>query len=440
MKPPFNPAALPDFNTFSFYRSLDSDLIFTDFKSLTQALRSGEHYTTFKEKYLNTYYRLKAAVLRYAFDQSECTAYARTPWKNFVITAAVSDENPLTLCFERGPVAKSHPFMASMRRDFELFMAMYHFDWAAFIETCQLDDSDIFSAEVFTPLPPCNALEKAFDSGDVGAAFDAAGAYIAKNGLGIFELNQSFKIADGRLTPVTCQSYKPMDSIVGYVKEKQELIANTASLINHHTGLNVLLQGDMGTGKSTMVKALLDYFKDTRLKMIEFKKDQLAYIPAIVENIKKRPYPFILFIDDLSFEEDDTDYKLFKNILEGSLEENPDNVLIYATSNKRHLITETRSERENAVHTKDVLEEKLSLSSRFGLVLTFISPDQKVYLDIVASLAQDAGLDIPAEQLRSLAIQWEMRHLNRSGRTAEQFIDYLKVGQYAKSGDSQSEH
>ncbi|MDO4288983.1 MAG: ATP-binding protein [Eubacterium sp.] len=431
MKSNFTLPALPDFNTFSFYRGIFKDPIFKAFKTLLQDLDSpGTPGAA-----LDTYYSLKAAVLGWAFDKSVRPHYARTPWQDFLLASVVGDENPLTLLFEAGLVAEDHPFTKSMHHDFELFLAMYHFDWSGFLKDCALDDDNIFSAEIFSPLPPCAALEAAFESGDVSRAFAAANTYIFENGLGIFELNQSFKLKAGKLCPVTSQSYKTMDSLVGYDKEKKELIANTAALIHRHTGLNVLLQGDMGTGKSTMVKALLDHFKDTRLKMIEFKKDQLSYIPAVVERIKHRPYPFILFIDDLSFEEDDADYKLFKNILEGSLEENPDNVLIYATSNKRHLVTETRSERENAVHTKDVLEEKLSLSSRFGLVLTFVSPDQNEYLRIVGALAQEAGLAIPTEQLNSLARQWELRHLNRSGRTAEQFIDYLKVSQYADQAD-----
>ena len=142
-----------------------------------------------------------------------------------------------------------------------------------------------------------------------------------------------------------------------------------------------------------------------------------------------RSKKFILFFDDLSFDDKEGDFKLFKNVLEGSLEENPKNVRIYATSNKRHLVTETQSERTDAVHTKDIMEEKLSLSSRFGLILTFTAPNQNDYLAIVRKMAQDAGIDLPTARLESQAIQWELRHLNRSGRTAEQFIQYLLVNQ-----------
>lgn len=421
------------FNTLSFYRPVLEHPILKDFLILSRAYESGLRGAEYRREYLDSYYHLKSLMLGYSFNKSEDTNYAKTPWKDFLITQIVGNENPLTLLFERGPVTKQHPFAKSMYHEFEIFMKLYHFDWDAFLKETNLDDTNIFSAHIFFPVPPCDEIDLAFSTEDIDKAFTATNEYINHHGLGIFEINVSFKIVDGgRLSPITNQKYKPMDSLVGYDMQKKELIANTASFINNYTGLNVLLQGDMGTGKSTMVKALLDTFKDTKLKMVEIKKDQLEYIPSVIEYVKKRPYPFILFIDDLSFDEDDADYKIFKNVMEGSLEENPQNVLIYATSNKRHLVTETMSERDNAVHTKDVMEEKLSLSSRFGLVLTFEVPNQKGYLSMVLELAKEAGIDMPTARIESLAIQWELRHLNRSGRTAEQFIDYLKINPFTE--------
>lgn len=418
-------------NTFSFYRPVLTHPILKDFLTLSKAYFSRLRGFDYRGKYLDTYYHLKSQMLAYSFNKSEDTNYAKSPWKDFLITQIVGNENPLTLLFERGTVSKQHPFAKSMFHDFELFMLLYHFDWDTFLNETKLDDTDIFSAHIFFPVPPCDKIDEAFMSQDLEIAFSTTNDYILENGLGIFEINASFKLVDnGRLSPITNQSYKPMDALVGYGRQKKELIANTTAFINHYTGLNVLLQGDMGTGKSTMVKALLEMFGDTKLKMVEIKKDQLEYIPPVIDYVKKRPYPFIIFIDDLSFDEDDADYKIFKNVLEGSLEENPKNVLIYATSNKRHLVTETMSERDNAVHTKDVMEEKLSLSSRFGLVLTFEVPNQKGYLSMVLALAQEAGIDLPAERIENLARQWELRHLNRSGRTAEQFIHYLQVNQF----------
>ena len=186
-----------------------------------------------------------------------------------------------------------------------------------------------------------------------------------------------------------------------------------------------MVTGARQVGKSTMLKALLDTFANTSLRMIEIKKDQIGELPSIISRIKERPYAFILFVDDLSFDDKESDFKRFKNVLEGSLEDNTPNVRIYATSNKRHLVSESMSERTDAVHAKDVMEEKLSLSSRFGLVLSFTAPNQKEYLTIVREMAKTAGITMRDDDLTREAITWELRHLNRSGRTAEQFITHL---------------
>lgn len=422
---------IPDLQSFAFYRSFLDEPIFQDFYNLIEIIKQPDPAPFTKDALRHTYYHLKALILEESLKHDTERHYAPGPWQDLILRTAVSNENPLTSLFEKTDCPENHPFIKSMLHDFELLTALYHFDWDALIKANHLDDDSVFSAQIFCPLQAAHTLKETFDQGHAADAFKATHHYIYTNGLGIFEMNRCFKILEnGDLVPVTRQHYKSMEDLIGYDREKRELIANTEALIDGHAGLNVLLQGDMGTGKSTMVKALLSHFKDTRLKMIEFKKDQLPCIPTVVAKIKHRPYPFILFIDDLSFEENDQDYKLFKNILEGSLEENPANVLIYATSNKRHLVTETRSERDNAIHTRDVMEEKLSLSSRFGLVLTFVSPDQKAYLNIVSALADSADIKLPTEELHAQARQWEMRHLNRSGRTAEQFIEYLKIREH----------
>jgi predicted AAA+ superfamily ATPase len=418
----------PHIDAFSFYRSLLDHPILSDFKALTDAYASADNTAAFVSQYRSLYFNLKAQMLEYAFDKDEDSHYSKQPWCDFIISQIISDENPLTLLFERGIVSKQHPFYKSMFSEFAILSDLYHFDWDGFLSETDMDNSNIFSSAIFFPIPPHDLIDIAFQTRDLDRIFTATNKYIAENGLGVFENHVCFKVSDtDRLTPIAARKYKSMDDLVGYDHQKEEIIANTASFIHSYTGLNVLLQGDMGTGKSTMVKALLRTFKGTKLRMIEMKKEQVRSIPVIITEISKRPYPFILFIDDLSFDDKESDYKLFKNILEGSLEESPKNVLIYATSNKRHLVSETRSERTDAIHTKDILEEKLSLSSRFGLVLNFTVPNQNDYLAIVSKMAQTAGITIPKARLESQAIQWELRHLNRSGRTAEQFIEYLLV-------------
>ncbi len=423
--------SIPRIEAFSFYRSILGHSMLVDFRSLCEAYESTDSLEGFAACHRDTYYQLKSKMLAYSFDKNEEYHYSKTPWCDYIISEVISDENPLTLLFERGKVEENHPFYTSMSGEIKILNDLYHFDWGLFLKETHLDDSNIFSSPIFFPIPPHDLIDSAFKTGDESKVFSAVNRYISEYGLGIFENHVCFKVdsATDRLVPIEAQSYKTMDGLVGHERQKEEIIANTAAFIQNNTGLNVLLQGDMGTGKSTMVKALLSTFKGSKLRMVELKKEQIRSIPAVLREIAGRPYPIILFIDDLSFDDKEGDFKLFKNVLEGSLEENPKNVRIYATSNKRHLVTETQSERTDAVHTKDIMEEKLSLSSRFGLILTFTAPNQKDYLAIVRKMAQDAGIDLPTARLESQAIQWELRHLNRSGRTAEQFIQYLLVNQ-----------
>lgn len=415
----------PEVESFSFFRDLLNDPIMILFRKLAKDYQSQPGNTVLIQ---DDYFKLKAALLAYSFDKSEAYQYAKTPWKDWIVAAVIGDDNPLGRLFERGIIQKNHPFRGSMLADFQILTRLYHFDWQTFLASTDLDENDIFDAVIFFPIPPHDTIARAFEAKDIDVIFTAVNHYVHDYGLGIFENNICFKIDDtGVLVPIPARIYKSMDDLVGVERQKKELIQNTQSFIDHYTGLNVLLQGDMGTGKSTMIKALLETFKGTKLRMIEFKKDQIGAIPGVIATIKDRPYPFILFVDDLSFDDKEDDFKLFKNILEGSLEDNPQNVLIYATSNKRHLITETMSERTDAIHQRDVIEEKLSLSSRFGLVIPFTAPNQKEYLSIVHQMAAIAGINIDSKDLDRKAIQWELRHLNRSGRTAEQFINYLLI-------------
>ncbi len=416
---------IPQCGSLSFYRSLLHHPILTTFRDLMSTYQTEDTVVC-----QDLYFQLKAKLLAYSFKKNEAFQYAKTPWKDYIISEIVSNENPLTLLFERGIVSDKHPFYKSMETDIQILNDLYHFNWKQFLDQTGLDDNNIFDITIFFPMPPHDTIAAAFKTGDLSTVFHAINRYIRENGLGLFENNTSFKInLSGNLVSIPSRTYKTMDTIIGNDRQKNALITNTAAFIKHYTGLNVLLKGDMGTGKSTMVKALLETFKGTKLRMIEFKKEQIEKLPSIISQIKDRPYPFILFVDDLSFDDKESDFKLFKNILEGSLEDNPENVLIYANSNKRHLVSETQSERKDAVHAKDVMEEKLSLSSRFGLVLNFTAPDQKSYLEIVHQMAKDAGINLPKDTLDGRAIQWELRHLNRSGRTAEQFIEYLLIKQ-----------
>lgn len=215
------------------------------------------------------------------------------------------------------------------------------------------------------------------------------------------------------------------EDLIGYEHQKEELIKNTEAFLEGKKANNVLLFGDRGTGKSSCVKALINRYADKGLRLIEMTRDNLKYFSDIYEVIRKRGFKFIVFMDDLSFEEFEVEYKYMKAMIEGRVLEKPDNVLIYVTSNRRHLIKETFADREGAnaeIHSSDSVQEKISLSDRFGLTITFTTPEQENYLNIVYYMAEKNGIEMPREELRRRAIQWTLWHNGRSGRAARQFI------------------
>ena len=216
---------------------------------------------------------------------------------------------------------------------------------------------------------------------------------------------------------------------MGYELQKNKLIENTEAFVEGRPSNNVLLFGDAGTGKSSCVKAIVNRYYDKGLRIIEVYKHQFKLLSDVLEQIKDRNYKFIIYMDDLSFEDSELEYKYLKAILEGGLGKKPDNVLIYATSNRRHLIRESfrdKEETDEELHTRDTVQEKLSLSARFGVTIYFGSPDKNEYLHIVRELAKRERLDIKDDELTLEAGKWELSHGGLSGRTASQFITYLK--------------
>ncbi|MDQ3430314.1 MAG: ATP-binding protein, partial [Actinomycetota bacterium] len=217
--------------------------------------------------------------------------------------------------------------------------------------------------------------------------------------------------------------------------EREPLVENTRRFLAGLPAHHALLYGPPGTGKSSTVKALLNEFAGAGLRLVEVAKEDLRDLPRMLDFLRGRAPRFVLFVDDLSFEEHEVEYKALKALLEGSVEEPPENVRLYATSNRRNLIRESFSDREDGVgadgddvHARDTMQEKLSLSARFGLRLTFASPNQREYLEIVAGLARERGLEVPEEKLRERALLWDRWHAGRSGRTARQFVDELEAG------------
>ena len=254
-------------------------------------------------------------------------------------------------------------------------------------------------------------------------------------GVGKFGLNKAFRIEEGtdlktaNIIPITRVEHVYLNDIIGYDLQKKKLIDNTESFIKGKPANNCLLYGDAGTGKSSSVKAIVNEYYDKGLRIIEIYKHQFRYLSDILEQLKDRNYKFIIYMDDLSFEESELEYKYLKAILEGGFGRRPENVLIYATSNRRHLIRESfrdKTETDEELHTRDTVEEKLSLSARFGEKIYYGSPDKKEFNSIVLALAKKHNIDMDEREILSKANMWELSHGGMSGRSATQFITYLQ--------------
>lgn len=250
---------------------------------------------------------------------------------------------------------------------------------------------------------------------------------IKRYGYGIFANYPMFRMdRNGAILPIQSVDRASLDSFVGYERERELVIENTLAFIEGRSNLNVLLCGDAGTGKSSTVKAIVNHFYERGLRLIELRKDQLQFLPEIMGKISENPLKFIIFIDDLSFNKNDDSFSMLKAALEGSASVTANNSVIYATSNRRHIVRETFDEREGSdVHRNDTMQEKLSLSDRFGLVVLFQKPSKKLYLDIVHSLAEKNCINMDSNTLETKAEEFALRRGNRSPRCAEQFIKTL---------------
>ena len=269
---------------------------------------------------------------------------------------------------------------------------------------------------------------------DWGSQVDGLLAYYETGSTGVFARFRAFRWVrdegEGRLVGIAFPDRVRLTDLIAYEPERVLLLRNTEQFMAGYPANNVLLYGDRGTGKSSTVKALLNEYARRGLRLIEVPRHLLSEYPEIVAAIRERRERFILFVDDLSFDEHETGYKDLKAILEGGVEARPDNLLLYATSNRRHLVQERFADRltaanDDEIHSADTAQESLSLSDRFGITITFLAPDQRRFLRIVRELAAQRRLPIEEEELRARAITWAARHNGRSGRTARQFVDHL---------------
>lgn len=252
---------------------------------------------------------------------------------------------------------------------------------------------------------------------------------IHEYGYGMYAKYRMFYLSDGRIVPVVNPDRTTLSELIDYKREQKIILDNTTALLSGKPASNILLTGDAGTGKSSTIKAIVNELYSKGLRILEVRKEQLREIPKILDELTDNPLKFIIFIDDLSFQKDDDNFSALKAILEGSVSAKGQNVVIYATSNRRHLVKESFSDREgDDIHRNDTMQEIISLSERFGIQVTFSRPDKKTYLDIVHHLAEAAGIEYEEEKIDLLAERFVLSRGSRSARAARQFVDNIISG------------
>lgn len=419
------------------YRTIEKDSILF---SLAHVMEEYEKERADKEETIAGFYtqinKLLDLATKYGFDGNL--------WQNYLAFLLAMTETPFGLvCEKRG--ATDGTVNQFAQADFEIFWQLFNYDFSIWEERFGIDCFSIITSyhsihkeEKYynKSVSECvrelsEAIAQATDSEQI---FKIVTDFYRVHGVGMIGLNKAFRLVeeDGKshLEPVTNTEEVRLSDIIGYEQQKKKLIDNTRAFVEGRKANNVLLFGDAGTGKSTSIKAILnEYYKDG-LRMIEIYKHQFSELAGLISRIKNRNYRFIIYMDDLSFEEFEIEYKYLKAVIEGGLEIKPENVLIYATSNRRHLIRETWTDRsdmsQDELHRSDTMQEKLSLVARFGISISFMAPNQKQYFDIVTGIAEKyPEIKMSKEQLLAEANAWELSHGGLSGRTAQQFVTYI---------------
>lgn len=364
-------------------------------------------------------------------------------WHCFLADLLVNDENAYSLsCEIRGE--QQGTLRDAAFHDFKIIKELVDYDFTPmgdFFGKETLDyinhfegnreKSHVYNARIRDRI--CEVAREIGNADNAGQIQSMITDFYAKYGVGKFGLNKSFRISHPEGGEMEIQAIKNIDHVrledlVGYEIPKQKLIDNTEAFVEGRPANNCLLFGDAGTGKSSCIKGIINRYYDRGLRMIEVYKHQFQDLNDVISQIKNRNYKFIIYMDDLSFEEFEIEYKYLKAIIEGGLEVKPDNVLIYATSNRRHLVREKfsdKEERRDDLHASDTVQEKLSLVARFGVSIFFCAPNKKEFQEIVKALAERNHIQMPEDELFLEANKWELSHGGLSGRTAQQFIDYL---------------
>ena len=364
-------------------------------------------------------------------------------WHNYLTFYLMMNENPFSMTCEKAGASEGSVNML-VQKDFAIFRKLFHYDFIRIEQALEIScfsSISNYKAIVKKDLmynknvsEKVRALSKKLEATrNEREFFRVVSEFYKDYGVGMFGMNKAFRIEEkpeGGIVfkPINNMDSVMLDDLIGYEIQKKKLVDNTQAFVDGKKANNALLFGDSGTGKSTSIKAIVNKYYDDGLRMIEIYKHQFKYLSAVISEIKNRNYKFIIYMDDLSFEEFEIEYKYLKAVIEGGLERKPDNVLIYATSNRRHLIRENFSDKEEIrqdMHTSDTVQEKLSLYTRFGVSIYFGSPSKKEFQVIVKELAKRYAITMPEEELLLEANKWELSHGGLSGRTAQQFINYL---------------
>ena len=435
------------------YREISNLIIYRDsaehtiLKNLGRVFKDFELGTSPEDDLRTRIYdevrRLLELATKYGFDQNL--------WHNYLTFLIITDENPFSLTYEKA--GKQEGTVNSFAiNDFSAFKRLFDFDFAPIEKALGINcfsvlsnykaiekREQIFNKSVSERVRELSQrIENAQDGEQV---FSVVAEFYKDYGVGMFGLNKAFRIE----TDEHCVSFKfnaitnmepvHLSSLIGYEPQKRALIENTEAFVAGKGANNLLLYGDSGTGKSTSIKAIVNQYYDRGLRMIEIYKHQFGCLSRVISEIKNRNYRFIIYMDDLSFEESEIEYKYLKAIIEGGVETKPDNVLIYATSNRRHLIKETWKDRSDVtqdgdMHRSETIEEKLSLVNRFGLSIGYFKPSRREFDDMVLALAaRHPEITMDEDQIIAEAHKWEMLGGGISGRTAQQFVNHL-CGKY----------
>ena len=423
------------------YGQLPEDSLLWQLSDICEKLKNGsESKDALRTRVFGQVKNLLTVATDYAFDKNL--------WHNYLTFLLITNENPFSLVCEKMG-AQEGTVNCFVKHDFEVFMKLFDYDFSWIEEELSVD--------CFTHLTHYQAIrkkelmynknvsekvrtlsEKLETAQNSDEFFTFVTDFYKDYGVGMFGLNKAFRIAENpdtsvRFLPINNMDAVMLDDLIGYELQKKKLVENTQAFVDGKAANNVLLFGDSGTGKSTSIKAIVNQFYPQGLRMIEIYKHQFKNLSTIISQIKNRNYKFIIYMDDLSFEEFEIEYKFLKAVIEGGVETKPDNVLIYATSNRRHLIKETWKDRDDMEHSEDLhrsdtMEEKLSLVNRFGLSIFYAKPNKAGFNDMAVKLARRAGITeemMTDEEICYEANRFEMRGGGLSGRTAQQFANYL---------------